>query len=113
MNNLTEQLKQIKHLYWITAVPKDNLCCVECRLQTLLEFIEFVKKHGKKVIVVEDHYREGGIGEMISEVVAESKEKIEMKHLAISEIPHSGKPEELLRKYGIDSKAIVNAVKNW
>ncbi|MBS3099309.1 transketolase, partial [Candidatus Pacearchaeota archaeon] len=28
------------------------------------KFIQFVKKHGKRMIIVEDHYPEGGIGEM-------------------------------------------------
>ena len=32
--------------------------------------------------------------------------------LAVRELPHSGKPEELLAKYGIDAQAIVKAVKS-
>ena len=75
------------------------------------KFIKFIKKHGNKVIVAEDHYPEGGIGEMISEVV--SNNSIQFKHLAIREIPHSGKTKELLNKYGINSKAIINEVKKW
>jgi hypothetical protein len=31
--------------------------------------------------------------------------------LAVHELPHSGKPAELLAKYGIDSQAIINQVK--
>jgi len=73
------------------------------------KFISFVKKHGKKIVVVEDHYEEGGIGEMLADEVEEEGFKI--KHLAVKEIPHSGKPKELLAKYGIDSKAIVKAAK--
>ena len=68
------------------------------------KFIDFVKEHGNKVIVVEDHYEAGGIGEMISKVLEGTG--IGMKHLCIRGIPHSGKPEELLEKYGIDAKAI-------
>lgn len=79
------------------------------------KFLEFVKKHGKNVIVVEDHYKEGGIGEMISSVIASSQEKLKInfKHLYIDKIPHSGKSDELLRKYGIDQKAIVESVLNF
>lgn len=71
-------------------------------------FISFVKKHGGKIVVAEDHYEEGGIGEMLAEELENSGIKI--KHLFVGEIPHSGKPEELLKKYGIDSGAIVKAV---
>jgi transketolase C-terminal domain/subunit len=35
--------------------------------------------------------------------------KIEIKHLFVPEIPHSGKPEELLKRYGIDAGAIVKS----
>ncbi|MBU1103460.1 MAG: transketolase [Nanoarchaeota archaeon] len=73
------------------------------------KFIKFVKTHGKKLVVVEDHYEEGGIGEMLAEELENSGIKI--KHLFVGEIPHSGKPEELLKRYGIDSGAIVKAVK--
>ena len=73
------------------------------------KFVEFVEKHGKKVIISEDHYPEGGIGEMLNESLV--GKKIEVRHLAIREIPHSGKTKELLNKYGIDWKGIVKEVK--
>lgn len=59
---------------------------------------------GKKVIVVEDHYAEGGIGEMISGT------GVEVHSLAVHKIPHSGKPEDLMQYQGIDAGAITNAV---
>ena len=74
-------------------------------------FIEFVKKHGNIVIIAEDHFKEGGIGEMLSEVIAENNSNIKFKHLAIRGVPHSGKTKELLNKYGIDWKGIVNSVR--
>lgn len=61
-----------------------------------------------RVIVVEDHYAEGGIGEAVLAALAGNSVKFE--HLAVREVPRSGKPEELLEKYGISSKDIVNAV---
>ena len=73
------------------------------------KFIKFVKTHGKKLVVVEDHYEEGGIGEMLAEEL--ENKGIEIKHLFVGEIPHSGKPEELLNKYGIDSEAIARAAR--
>jgi len=72
------------------------------------KFIDFVKKHGRLVVVAEDHYQEGGIGEMLAGALKNAD--IKMIHLFVREIPHSGKSEELLKKYRIDSKAIVMAV---
>lgn len=71
------------------------------------KFISFAKKHGKKILIAEDHYAEGGIGEMLAEELENSG--IEVKHLAVHEIPHSGKSEELLEKYGIGRAAIAKS----
>lgn len=74
------------------------------------KFISFVQSHGGKIIVVEDHYIEGGIGEMLASELKNTDIKI--KHLAIRKIPHSGKKEELLKKYKIDSEAIIKKCLN-
>ena len=73
------------------------------------KFINFINKHGKKIVLVEDHYKEGGIGEMILSVIKNTD--IKMKHLAINKIPHSGRPDQLLKSHEIDSQAIIKAVK--
>lgn len=72
-------------------------------------FISFVQKHGNKVIVAEDHFSQGGIGEMLAEGIVNTG--IELTHLAVREIPHSGKASELLAKYGIDAAAYVKAAR--
>ena len=56
-----------------------------------------------KVIVVEDHYL-NGIGSVVASVVGK------ITHLYVKDIPRSGKPEELLQKYGIDASAIMKVV---
>ncbi len=63
-----------------------------------------IRKHAKnkRVIVVEDHYAEGGLGEAVASL------GIPIKHLCIKEIPRSGSPEVLREKYKIDAKAIFN-----
>lgn len=73
------------------------------------KFRNFVKKHGNKLVIVEDHYAEGGVGEMLSMELENSNIKI--KHLAIKEIPHSGKKDDLFEKYGISWKNIVKEAK--
>lgn len=64
---------------------------------------------GKRIITVEDHYRAGGIGEAVTYALRNTEITIEC--LAVKELPHSGKPEELLAWAGIDAAAIVKAVK--
>lgn len=89
-----------------------NICVVDCYCIKPFDnqkFLNLVKRSGNKVVVVEDHYPEGGIGEMIMYALA--GENILIKSLAVKKIPHSGKPEVLLDKYGINDKAIIKAVK--
>jgi transketolase len=68
------------------------------------------QKTGNVVITVEDHYAEGGLGDAVAGEL--SAEGIKVHKLAVTEIPHSGKAEELLAKYGIDSHAIIKKVKS-
>lgn len=67
--------------------------------ETLADFCK-----NKKVIVVEDHYSEGGLGDAVRAL------NIPIVHLAVKDIPRSGKPEELLSMHGIDAQAIVREV---
>ncbi|MEK6888859.1 MAG: transketolase [Nanoarchaeota archaeon] len=71
-----------------------------------IKFIDFVKSHGNKLVITEDHYQEGGIGEMLSHALANTDIKI--VHLCVKSLPHSGKKEELLAHYNIDSTAITS-----
>ncbi|HVB55990.1 MAG TPA: transketolase C-terminal domain-containing protein [Candidatus Acidoferrales bacterium] len=61
------------------------------------------------VITVEDHYAHGGLGDAVLWALAE--EPVRAYKLAARKIPHSGKPEELIAKFGISSGHIVSAVK--
>jgi transketolase len=61
-----------------------------------------------RLITVEDHYPVGGLGDAVAEAVA--KAGLTVQRLAVREIPRSGKPEELLDRFGISAKHIVDAV---
>jgi transketolase len=61
-----------------------------------------------RAVVVEDHFAGGGLGEAVASALAGC---IQLKHLCIRELPRSGKPEELLDRYGISARCIVAAVK--
>jgi|APHM01.1.fsa_nt_gi Transketolase len=73
-------------------------------------FRRFVESNSEKLVVSEDHYPEGGIGEMLGKELEESD--IEMRTLAVDKIPHSGGKQELLENCGIDRKAIKKQALN-
>jgi transketolase len=59
------------------------------------------------LIVIEDHWCEGGLGEAVAATVSSLTP---VYRLAISAEPHSGKPTELLDHYGISRKAIEEKI---
>jgi len=70
---------------------------------------EAARCHGR-VLTVEDHYPEGGLGEAVTSALAEQRNVV-VKRLAVREVPRSGPPTVLLDHFGISSKAIVEAAK--
>jgi transketolase len=68
------------------------------------------KKTGNTVITVEDHYAEGGLGDAVAGEL--SVDGIKVHKLAVTNLPRSGKAEELLAFFGIDAAAIVKKVKS-
>jgi transketolase len=63
---------------------------------------------GGRLITVEDHYAAGGIGDAVAAAVADAG--LTVHRLAVREIARSGKPEELVERYGISATHIVDAV---
>jgi len=72
--------------------------------------VKTAQKSGNKILVVEDHYAQGGIGEMIASALCNTD--IVVESLAVHELSRSGKPEELLALAGIDADAIVSRVRD-
>jgi transketolase len=73
------------------------------------ELLETVKNAQSRVVVVEDHYAQGGIGEMLAGLFFGTK--IKFRSLAVNGLPCSGKPEELRALFKIDAAAIVASTK--
>lgn len=67
------------------------------------------KASGNKVITVEDHYVQGGLGQIVATTLANNQINITM--LAVNHVSRSGKPEELLKDAGIDAESIIKAIK--
>ena len=63
------------------------------------------------IVTVEDHRPEGGIGEAVLHTLNEVGEHVPVRVLAVTELPGSGKPAELLHQVGIDADAIVTAAR--
>jgi transketolase len=62
-----------------------------------------------RVVVVEDHWPEGGLGDAVLSALAGAE--FQFAHLAVREMPGSGKPEELLAAAKIDADAIAQAAR--
>jgi transketolase len=63
------------------------------------------------IVTVEDHLPEGGLGEAVLAALADAEERPRVSCLAVREMPHSGKPAELLSAAGIDAEHIVDAAR--
>jgi transketolase len=66
---------------------------------------------GGRIVTVEDHWPEGGLGEAVLAAFADAEERPRVKVLAVSGMPHSGKPAELLAAAGIDAEHIADAAR--
>jgi transketolase len=64
-----------------------------------------------RIVTVEDHWPEGGLGEAVLSALAEHGARAEVTRLAVREMPRSGKPDELLAAYKIDAAAIAEAAR--
>ena len=71
--------------------------------------VESARATGGRILTVEDHYAHGGLGDVVLSALA--KEAVRVHKLAVREIPHSGKPDELIDHYGIGARSIVDAAK--
>jgi transketolase len=64
-----------------------------------------------RVVIVEDHFPEGGIGEAVLTCLSgEDPLPARVTHLAVTCVPGSGTGAELLHAAGLDADAIVDAV---
>jgi transketolase len=63
------------------------------------------------IVVAEEHLLHGGLGSRVAQVVVREK-PVPMDFIGINDIyAKSGKPDELLQKYGLTAEAIEQAVK--
>ena len=76
------------------------------------DLAEQIAATGGRLVTVEDHWAEGGVGEAVLGALAQAgvwPSKYRM--LAVRNMPHSGKPDELVEAFGISAKHITAAVR--
>ena len=71
--------------------------------------VDAAHRTGGRLISVEDHYAAGGLGDAVSEAVA--ADGIVVERLAVRGVPRSGRPDELLERFGISASCIAAAVR--
>jgi transketolase len=64
-----------------------------------------------RLVTVEDHWAEGGLGDAVLAALAEIDEPTHVVKLAVREMPRSATPEECLNQAGIDAEHIAAAVR--
>lgn len=62
------------------------------------------------VVTAEEHQRNGGLGDAVAQVLAQNKPTAQEYVAVNDQFGESGKPEELMKKYGLDAAHIVTAV---
>jgi len=93
-----------------TAIRVIDLYCVKPIDGKALA--EQMKATGGRLVTVEDHWPEGGLGEAVIGALAEAgAPPAKYRRLAVREMPHSGKPDELVDAFGISARHIAAAVR--
>jgi transketolase len=73
---------------------------------------EAARATGGRVVVAEDHWPEGGLGEAVLSAFSEvGTEGLHFEHLAVNIMPGSGSPDELMDAAGISASHIADAAR--
>ena len=62
-----------------------------------------------RILTVEDHWPQGGLGDAVLEVFADTRPGPRLLKLAVPRMPGSGTPQELLAEAGLDADGIAHA----
>jgi len=86
----------------------DLYCIKPIDAETLAEAAEATSG---RLVTIEDHWAEGGVGDAVLAALADTERPPRVVKLAVTEMPRSGKPDELLAAAGIDAEHIAEAVR--
>jgi transketolase len=85
---------RVADLYSVKPIDADTL-------------VRSARATGGRLVVVEDHYPEGGIGEAVMEALTEAGGSFKFAHLAVRSLPGSGRAAELMEAAGISAEQVV------
>ena len=74
-----------------------------------VETLQKAARETGAILTVEDHYPEGGLGDAVLAALAGIP--CQFKKLAVTDLPRSGSAAELMDRFGISARGIVEAVK--
>ncbi len=99
-----------------TILQKENIFVRVIDLYSIkpvdAETLVRASRETKAIVVVEDHYREGGMHSAVVEALVEQPEVARIYSLAITKMPRSGAMHELLSYETIDKNAIIKLIKS-
>ncbi|MDP8975981.1 MAG: transketolase [Actinomycetota bacterium] len=72
---------------------------------------EAAQDTGGRLITVEDHWPEGGLGDAVLDVFADSDVRPRVVKIAVRKMPGSAPSKELIKDSGIDAEAIADAAR--
>jgi len=108
------------HLVWkaveaVKLLEQEGISCDLINIHTIKPIDkEAIIKSIKKtncIVTAEEHQANGGLGESVAKVASENHPAIQEFVAVNDSFGESGKPEELLEKYGLSTEAIVAAAK--
>ena len=108
------------HLVWHTIeaakeLAKEGISCELINIHTIkpLDEAAILKSVSKTgcVVTAEEHQRHGGLGDSVAQVLAQHLPSPQ-EYIAVNDsFGESGKPEQLLDKYGLGIQNVIDAVK--
>lgn len=108
------------HMVWnalqaASMLEKENIEATVINIHTIkpidTDIILDVADYCGAIVSCEEHQKAGGLSSAIAEVIVQNK-PVPMMFVGVNDIfGESGQPEQLMKKYGLDSHAIVKAVK--
>jgi transketolase len=91
------------------SVSVIDLCSIKpMDIETI---VKVAKNSNNKIISVEDHYLNGGIGQILASQIINLG--IRQKMLGVTKLSRSGTPQELMHDAGIDAESIIKIVKEF
>ena len=78
-----------------------------------VKLVKSCAKETNLIITAEEHSIIGGLGSAVSEIIAENRLNIRFKRIGVEDtFCESGKPDDLMEKYGLNEKHLANTIKN-